>query len=75
MTHFIAKFSAGVFAAVFLGGIAAAAPMSDTDKAAMKQANDSCKAQVNEQAKFHEMSLWAKHKAVKDCVKDALAHH
>jgi hypothetical protein len=77
MSQFVRALSAGIIAAALVGGIftAAAAPMSDADKAAMKQATDTCKAQVKEQAQFHEMSLWARHKAVKKCVSDALAHH
>jgi hypothetical protein len=53
----------------------AAAPMSDADKAAMKKASDTCKAQVKEEARFNEMSWWARHKAVKKCVADKLASH
>jgi stress-induced morphogen len=49
--------------------------MSDADKTAMKKASDTCKAQVKEEARFNEMSWWARHKAVKKCVSDMLAGH
>ncbi len=55
--------------------LAPAAAASDTDKAAMAQAKANCKAQVKEQARFNEMSWYARHKALKDCVKNALAKH
>jgi hypothetical protein len=42
---------------------------------ALKQATATCKAQVKEQARYHEMSWWAQHKAVKQCVKETLAGH
>jgi len=81
MSQFVKAVSAGIIAVALVGGAvsisapAAAAPMSDADKAAMKKANDTCKAQVKEEAHFHEMSWWARHKAVKKCVKDMLAGH
>jgi hypothetical protein len=53
---------------------AGAAPMSDADKAAAKQAAATCRAQVKEQAQYHEMSLYARHKAVKKCIDDTLKH-
>jgi hypothetical protein len=34
-----------------------------------------CKAQIKEQAKYHEMSWYARRKAVKNCVKETLAKH
>jgi hypothetical protein len=77
MIRIVTALSAAAIAAViFVGNVslAAAAPPSAADKAALKQATDTCKAQVKEQAKFNEMSLWARHKAVKNCIKDALAH-
>ncbi len=81
MSQFVNALSAGIVGVtlVVVGASvstpAAAAPMSDADKAAMKKANDTCKAQVKEEAHFHEMSWWARHKAVKKCVKDMLAGH
>ena len=81
MSHFVTALSAGLIAAILVGSAAtlstpaAAAPMSDADKAALKKATDTCKAQVKEQAKFNEMSWWARHKAVKKCVGDMLAGH
>ena len=45
------------------------------DKAAVKQATVTCRAEVQEHAKYNEMSLWAQHKAVKKCVNEALAKH
>ncbi len=58
--------SAGAIAAVLL-------ICADADAAALKQATATCKAQVKEQAKYKEISLYARHKLVKQCVKDALA--
>ncbi len=81
MSPLVNALSAGVIATALVGGAASmttpatAAPMSDTDKAAMKKANDTCKAQIKEEARFHEMSWWARHKAIKKCVADALAAH
>jgi hypothetical protein len=45
------------------------------NKAAVKQATGTCRAEVKEHAKYNEMPLWAQHKAVKKCVADALAKH
>ena len=45
------------------------------DKAALKQATATCRAEVKEHAKYNEMSLWDQHKAVKKCVAEALAKH
>lgn len=80
MPRFVTILSAGLIATAFASvnpfmPVAAAATMSDADKAALKQATDACKAQVKEQAQFHEMSWYAKHKAVKNCIKETLAHH
>ena len=47
--------------------------MSDADKAALKQATATCRAQVKEQARFEEMSWHARHKLVKKCVNETLA--
>jgi stress-induced morphogen len=74
MSRSVILLSAAVLAA-FLITPAAAAPMSDADKAVMKDATSKCKAQIKEQAHFEEMSLYARHKAVKKCVKDMLAGH
>jgi hypothetical protein len=74
MSYLATAISAITIATALVSG-AAAAPVSDADKAAMKQATATCKAQVKEQAQYNEMSLWARHKAVKNCVKDAMAHH
>jgi len=52
----------------------AMAAASDADKAAQKKAAADCRAQVKEQAHYQEMSWVKRHKLVKDCVKDALAH-
>jgi stress-induced morphogen len=49
--------------------------MSNADKAAMTDATAKCRAQVKEQAQYHDMSLYTRHKAVKKCVKDMLAGH
>jgi hypothetical protein len=45
------------------------------EKAAVKQATATCRAEVKDRAKYNEMSLWARHKAVKKCVADTLAKH
>jgi hypothetical protein len=48
---------------------------SDSDKAALQQATATCRAEVKERARFHEMSWYARHKAVKQCIKETLAKH
>jgi hypothetical protein len=66
-----------IAAAVFVA-LAAAAFISTPARAASdaeKQATATCKAEVKEQARYQEMSWWARHKAVKKCVNEALAHH
>jgi hypothetical protein len=78
MSRFTTALVAVIVAAC--AGAAAFTPMpagaaSDADAAAMKQATATCKAQIKEEARYHEMSLWARHKAVKKCVAEALAHH
>jgi hypothetical protein len=71
--------SAGIIALIFVSAPAlvtpAVAAMSDADKAAIAEATAKCKAQVKEQAQYQEISLWARHKAVKKCVKNMLAGH
>jgi hypothetical protein len=58
----------------FLPTAVTAAPMSDADKAASKQATATCKAEVKEKARFQEMSWYERHKLVKKCVDEALKH-
>lgn len=79
MSRFVPALPAGIIAMVLVGGIAlmrtpAAAAMSAADKAATKQAAATCRAQVKEQAHYQEMSWYARHKAVKNCVKETLAN-
>jgi len=52
----------------------AATAMAAADAAAMKKVTADCKAEVKEKAKCQAMSLVARHKMVKDCVKESLAH-
>ena len=77
MSQFVSTLSAYAIAtALVIAFVAApAAAATDTDKAALAQATATCKAQVKEQAQFHETSLYERHKMVKKCVQDALAHH
>jgi stress-induced morphogen len=81
MSRLVTVLSAGILAVglisatAFVAVPAAAAPTSDADKAAAKDATAKCRAQVKEQAHFEEMSLYARHKLVKKCVKDMLAGH
>jgi hypothetical protein len=79
MSRFVTILSAGVMATAIIAGSAflpapapAAAAMSDTDAAAMKKATADCKAEVGEEAKFHEMSWLTRHNMVKNCVKATL---
>jgi len=65
--------SATIIAVVISAIVFITAPAAASDKAAVQDATAKCKAQVKEQAKFQEMSLMAKHKAVKKCVSDILA--
>jgi len=77
MSQSVTTLSAGAIATVLVCGTAfmptPAAATPGADKAALKQATATCKAQVKEQAHFEEMSLYARHKLVKKCVKDTLA--
>jgi hypothetical protein len=78
MSRFVTILSAGIMATAIIAGSAllpapAAAAMSDADAAAMKKATVDCKAEVGEKAKYHEMSWLARHKMVKNCVKETLA--
>jgi hypothetical protein len=79
MSRLVTALSVGILAVVLMSGTAfvaspaAAAP--DADKAAAKDATAKCRAQVKEQARFEELSLYARHKLVKKCVKDMLAGH
>jgi hypothetical protein len=78
MSRPITVLSVGLVVAVLIGGPAlvlshSAAAMSAADKAARKQATAACRGQVKEQANFKEMSWYARHKAVRACVKETLA--
>jgi hypothetical protein len=75
MSRFVTIAATFCLATVLIGGTAfiATSASAAPDKAAVKDATAKCKAQVNEQARFQEMSLLAKHKAVKKCVSDILA--
>ena len=64
---------AAVIACGLILGPTFAKAADQPDKAAVKQATATCRAEVKEHAKYNEMSLWAQHKAVKKCVADALA--
>jgi ribosomal protein L12E/L44/L45/RPP1/RPP2 len=81
MSRLVIALSAGILAVVLTSGTAfvtlpaAAAPAADADKAAAKDATAKCRAQVKEQARFEEMSLYARHKLAKKCVEDMLAGH
>jgi len=80
MSQFSTAFCVGIVATVLIcsnalmATAAAAAPMSDADKAALKQASATCRAQVKEQARFEKMSWYARHKLVKKCVNETLKH-
>lgn len=70
MSHLITKVTVIAVATMLAGGLAVAAPAS---KAAINAATAKCKAEVKERAKFEESSWLQRHRAVKQCVKDALA--
>jgi hypothetical protein len=55
--------------------VATAKAADQSDKAAIQQATQNCRAEVKEHAKYYEMSWYARHKAVKKCIKEALAKH
>jgi hypothetical protein len=79
MSRPITALSVGVIVAVLIGGPAlvltrSAAAMSAADKAARKHATVTCRAQVKGQANYKEISWYARHKAVRACVKNALAN-
>ena len=78
MSRSITVISVGVVVAILVGGSAlvltrSASAMSAADKAARKRATVTCRTQMKEQAHYKDMSWYARHKAVKACVKDALA--
>jgi len=81
MPQFVSKLSIGLTVSLVVAGAAlmpapaAAAPMSAADKAAQKKATADCRAQVRERAKYEEMSWYARHRAVKNCVQETLAGH
>jgi predicted anti-sigma-YlaC factor YlaD len=76
MSRFIAVLSAAVVAAIVLVNAASFTPAAAAaDADTVKQAKANCKAEVKERARYHEMSWWARHKAVQKCVKAALAGH
>jgi hypothetical protein len=76
MSRFVTALSAAAVTAILaIGSALASAPAAAADDAATKQAAAACKAQVKEQAKFQEMSWYARNKAVKKCVADTLAGH
>jgi len=63
----------GILTLALIAGSTAAATAA-TDAAAMKKATADCKAEVKEKAKYQAMSMVARHRMVKDCVKESLAH-
>jgi hypothetical protein len=71
----MSRILATVIACGLLLGPTFANAQENADKAAVKQATATCRAEVKEHAKYNEMSLWAQHKAVKKCVTEALAKH
>ena len=66
---------AAVLIAVCAPGSIAEAAMSDADKATLKDYTVTCRAEIKEQAKYQEMSWYAQHKAVKNCIKDLQSRH
>jgi hypothetical protein len=80
MSRFANALSAGAVAmaaaiAVCTAASVAQAAMSDADKAALKDYTATCRGEIKEQAKYQEMSWYAQHKAVKNCVKDLQSRH
>ena len=78
MSRFVAILTVGTVTTALLAGSAlmpvpAVAAMSDADAAAMKKATADCKAEVKEKAKYQDLSLMARHKMVRNCVKETLA--
>jgi hypothetical protein len=71
----MSKLIAAITASACLFGATFAIAADEPDKAAVKQATSTCRAAVAEHAKYNDMSLWARHKAVKKCVADAIAKH
>jgi hypothetical protein len=77
-SNLTAACSARIVAIVLVAGPAfmptLALAATDT-AAALKQATAECRAQVKEQARFEEMSWYARHRAAKNCVNRTLAKH
>jgi hypothetical protein len=57
--------------ALSLFGFASVGVAAAADKTALQKATADCRAQVKEQAKYKEMSMYARHKAVKQCAQQA----
>jgi hypothetical protein len=76
MSRSVFALSAGILAAILIGPAFMVSPVvAEPTSDATKDATAKCRAQVKEQAQFQEMSLYARHKAVKKCVADILAGH
>ena len=74
-SNITATLSAGIVAGILIGAAFIPPPALAATDAAAAAATATCKAQVAEQAKYHEMSWYARHKAVKNCIKQTLAKH
>lgn len=79
MSKLIKSLSAGIISAALITGMGIlptrVSAATGADTAALQQAIATCQSQVKEQAQFHEMSWYARHKAVKNCVKETLTKH
>ncbi len=76
MSRIAAALTACIVAAIiFASGAVSTPATAASDADALKQATATCKAQIKEQARYHEMSWWAQHKAVKKCIKETVAGH
>lgn len=71
------KFLGGLRAMVLICATAlvpiSATAAASADKAPLQQATAACRAQIKEYAHYHEMSWYSRSKAIKACIKDALA--
>jgi hypothetical protein len=77
MARSVTGLSGAILVAILLAGssFVTTSAMSAADKAAVNDATAKCKAQIKEQARLEEMSLYERRKAVKKCVQDLLAGH
>lgn len=75
MPKFVLLFVGIIATITVCAGAFIPAAASEADKDALKQATATCKAEVQERARYEEISWYGRHKLVKDCIKDLMNRH